>query len=443
MVRSFFYLILSFVLPLNCLAQIEFSSVSFEKDTNAGGGFILYYSLGVDKDTSLNDTLKAGNGSIEISKYDSVEYCNNKKVLDYKGEVVFPGSGSYELTFTDSVSYRFGNNISDSLLFKNTTRIVQAGFFDNLNSIRYQNKPYHLVQKDQRMHYSSAAVDHEGDSLHFELQVFELLAIDSVTNYQFSDTLTFNELSGEMIWDSPDSVGTYHFKMNGEEHDLAGGFKGSVQNDFIVKVVDSNLSAWNFTEISGFQRNAKGFIERTVSPGQDLDLVFSYEDSLADSVNVEAVGEPLLQNPSPFYFTSRADSNTVNASFSWTPDSSHARPYPYILTFIGKSYPSCTWHYKTVMIYVEEDSATAIESHEKEHEAQIHPNPASTQLYFTDANEHRGKKARIFDSKGRIVKTLRISGNRERINISTLDPGIYFFRVNSGKKSFSERFVVK
>ncbi|MFB6305411.1 MAG: hypothetical protein ABEH43_00200, partial [Flavobacteriales bacterium] len=56
-------------------------------------------------------------------------------------------------------------------------------------------------------------------------------------------------------------------------------------------------------------------------------------------------------------------------------------PHPYILSFIGKSYPSCTWYYKTAMIYVEDPTTSIKEERKKDEEAfSIHPNPVRDEL---------------------------------------------------------------
>jgi hypothetical protein len=427
----------AFLIATNSYGQIEVSKNHYEHSGGFGDPFELFYSFGVAEDTTLADTIAIGNNSVDLIKKDSSFNCYGKKILNYEGGVVFPGYGSYSVGFVDSSSIRNGTNIIDSALFGNTMSIFWSDFTDNLKSIRYNSKSYHLASVDDSLKISPSFENHEGDSLRFKL-----LPIGDSSDYWLPDSLRFNPTTGEIIWENPDSVGTFEFKMESEEYGLGGVYKGSVQNDFIVKVVDSNITNATFTEVSGFYRNANGFIERRITPGQSVDFVLSFEDDIADSVNIKAIGEPFSENPSPFFFTSYADSTTMNASFSWTPDSSQIRPYPYTLTFIGKSYPSCTFHYKTVMIYVH-DPSTSLKERNREGQDRLHiyPNPVGDKLLISTSFELGKLSGYVLNAQGRIVKSVQLGKGKKSVDVQSLDKGVYFLIIEGDEKKWQERFV--
>ncbi|MFB6305410.1 MAG: hypothetical protein ABEH43_00195, partial [Flavobacteriales bacterium] len=310
-------LILILLLFSNVQAQIIGSKFFYKKVNNTFSTYEVFFSLTVPRDSSFKDSLSIYYYGDNLLKKDSILMCNRKEYV-YKDTVTFAGNGEYKINYYDSSISRFSINSPNVNYYHTSIGIQVSSFFDNTSSPLFRNKGGLVCEKNQQIAFSPSICNQEGDSLHFKLNM-----IDTLPNYWIPDSIDINSKTGEIRWTLPDTTGKFEFQIEVEEYGDFPGPKGTAQNNFTIKVQDSVSRSGEFKEISGFKTNSQGFIERTLHPNEDLNLVLSYSDSLADSIQVEGVGGPFLQNPSPFFFTSYADSTTINASFSWTPDSSH------------------------------------------------------------------------------------------------------------------------
>jgi len=57
--------------------------------------------------------------------------------------------------------------------------------------------------------------------------------------------------------------------------------------------------------------------------------------------------------------------------------------------------------------------------------------------------ENKAVSARILDFHGRIVKEVKLSGNRNIFNINNMTKGVYIFDLNSEMMAFREKFIIK
>lgn len=57
--------------------------------------------------------------------------------------------------------------------------------------------------------------------------------------------------------------------------------------------------------------------------------------------------------------------------------------------------------------------------------------------------ENKAVSARILDFHGRIVKEVKLSGNRNIFNINNMAKGVYIFDLNSEMMAFREKFIIK
>jgi len=70
----------------------------------------------------------------------------------------------------------------------------------------------------------------------------------------------------------------------------------------------------------------------------------------------------------------------------------------------------------------------------------VYPNPASN--FITINSEYRAKRAYIFGSDGRLVLSNDLHGGDEKIDISSLDTGVYIAMIDAEGIKFGARFIV-
>ncbi|MFB6257631.1 MAG: T9SS type A sorting domain-containing protein [Flavobacteriales bacterium] len=436
-------LLLGVLIPSQSFGQ--YLGGHFAYDHVSGSSYEISLNLYLPADSSAPDSIPFltgdGSGTTMVPPTDSSFDCDSIKRVIYTFQHTFPGSGSYTLRFSDSSFARpFINSPGIDSAYSLRSEIVIDPFTNGANrTVEFMDKPLKKVHSRNDsmgiwpiLTYHPAFTNPDGDSLSFEL-----LRPDTLPSYSIPSGVSINPKSGELRWAVPDTTGRYSFYMQVKEYQ-GGRLQGSTVRHFTVELKDSISRQASFQEISGFQTNGAGYSEVHVSPGQDLNLVLSYEDPQADTVGLKAVGEPFSQTPSPFFFSSGSDSS-ANASFSWTPDSSHVRDHPYILSFIGRSDPSCTYRYKPVMIYV--DKAMTMEGYPGETPIKLFPNPASERLIAEFPKDPEGATARILNAEGKLMERFSIQGRRSEIDVRELPSGYYFLRIEGKDRSWTGRFI--
>jgi len=71
----------------------------------------------------------------------------------------------------------------------------------------------------------------------------------------------------------------------------------------------------------------------------------------------------------------------------------------------------------------------------------LYPNPANETLNIDLQNEPLNGKIEIRDLSGRVVTTALLTSSHSVISVSQLSEGLYFVRMEDGKKSAVKKFV--
>lgn len=74
-------------------------------------------------------------------------------------------------------------------------------------------------------------------------------------------------------------------------------------------------------------------------------------------------------------------------------------------------------------------------------ELSIYPNPASGDKIYISTKLNRSKKVEVFNVLGKPILSANVSGNE--LNISALDPGIYFLKIKEGNQSSTRKLVIR
>lgn len=74
---------------------------------------------------------------------------------------------------------------------------------------------------------------------------------------------------------------------------------------------------------------------------------------------------------------------------------------------------------------------------------QVYPNPAESVVIIQTEDLLQGAELNLFDSQGRLIRNIHVSGSEIRLNTSDLISGSYFFSIISGDDNRYGRFMVK
>ncbi|MCH2217245.1 MAG: T9SS type A sorting domain-containing protein [Flavobacteriales bacterium] len=71
----------------------------------------------------------------------------------------------------------------------------------------------------------------------------------------------------------------------------------------------------------------------------------------------------------------------------------------------------------------------------------MYPNPANNQITLSINNGSGSYMAAIIDMSGRTIVNRSLKGNSETFDISSLKPGVYFMRINTGEEVMTKKFI--
>lgn len=256
----------------------------------------------------------------------------------------YPGPGVYEILVQDPNRNLGVANIPNSV---NTIFSIKTTIFID-PQIGYNSTPILLnppTDKAALGHlfiHNPGAFDPDGDSISYSLTVCTKengIPIESYTLPPYSDTLFIDDVTGDLIWDTPTELGIYNIAINIEE--WRHGVKiGNVVRDMQIQVYDADNDP---PEIFGMQ-NFCVIAEDTVL------AKFNSTDPDNDSVFLYASGGPFTvetNKAEAFWDTLYSDYDTIwggdtitrvnithyyNPSalyFFWATHCSHVRKQPY------------------------------------------------------------------------------------------------------------------
>jgi hypothetical protein len=70
----------------------------------------------------------------------------------------------------------------------------------------------------------------------------------------------------------------------------------------------------------------------------------------------------------------------------------------------------------------------------------IYPNPASDYVYV---DLSISGKLELLDMHGRLILSTEVLRGTKQLNVSNLEPGIYFIRISSGNTIITERLIIQ
>lgn len=258
-------------------------------------------SVQADRDSIL---VVWGDGTFEFVKRSNgngVEIGNNTKYNIYQKAHTYPGRSTYTISVNDpnrvSNILNINNSNSENIQFyiETTFTFTNSTFDGENNSVQLLQPPIDIACVGQKFIHLPNAYDVDKDSIAFEL--ITPLSMDglAVPNYILPDQIipgtnnqfTFDELTGAIMWNSPQKAGEYNVAFRVNEY-RNGVLVTTMIRDMQIFVVDCNNHPPEIDVIDNVCVVAGDTVQFTIS----VDDVDSNQ-----KVKLEATGAPLTIEP--------------------------------------------------------------------------------------------------------------------------------------------------
>lgn len=275
-------------------------------------------------------------------------YKRNKYVWTH----TYPGPGTYQILAEDPNRNEGVDNIKNSVgvifAVKTTLKIDPIIGFNNTPVLL--NPPYDKAFKGVPFIHNPSAYDPDGDSISYKLTYClgeDGKELTNVFTYpEASKSLTINPITGDLIWDSPVSVGIFNIAIAIEE--WREGVKiGQIIRDMQVEVFNTDNNPPDIKPIPDICVMAGETVEFDVT-ATDPDTIFIDKTIISkdppfdttivvteylDTLIITATGGPLIvENPAEFPKETRGFGK-VSAKFYWETGCQHLRKSDYQMTF--------------------------------------------------------------------------------------------------------------
>jgi len=242
----------------------------------------------------------------------------------YKTSHTFPGPGTYTIVVQDPNRNLGVLNIPNSVnvIFSvKTTIVINTGIGQNSTPVLL-NPPIDRAAVGQIFVHNPAAFDPDGDSISYKLTVCTEENGEPIEDYTLplaSDSLYIDEITGDLIWDTPVDTGIYNIAIEIEEWRF--GVKiGSIARDMQIDVHSTDNRPPEIMPLRNFCVEAGDLLE--------YDILATDPDS--NGITQYATGGPFLFDDSPASFDTIITGRGFNVSrFSWQTTCSHVRNQPY------------------------------------------------------------------------------------------------------------------
>ncbi len=269
-----------------------------------------------------------------ISRVDTVLLPDNYRKNTYLGYHTFPGSGSYTIIMSDPNRNDGVENIPGSVEIPftiKTTIKIDALLGTNSTPILTYN-PIDKAAVGNLFIHNPGAYDPDGDSLSYKLSTClgeYGLEIPGYTLPPASDSIYVDEITGDLIWNTPTQVGIYNIAMLIEE--WRKGVKiGQIVRDMQIEVVESDNTPPDIIANDNY----------CVTAGDSLTFDVTATDVDNDYITLSATGGPFMLDVSPADFNTTSALGTVTSTFSWYTNCQHVREQPYSVIFRAQDHNS-------------------------------------------------------------------------------------------------------
>jgi|AntRauTorckE5430_2_1112549.scaffolds.fasta_scaffold01948_5 gliding motility-associated-like protein len=261
---------------------------------------------------------------------------NDIKFNIYIATHTYPGRGQYKIMMTDPNRNAGVLNVnppnSDQVPFHLETwlDILNPNFQGYNNSPILLQPPIDVAYRNQVYIHTPNAYDADGDSIAYELIVPLQATGTPVTNYSYPHAVpfvshSFNEVTGEYIWTTPQICGEYNLAILIKEY-RAGRLISTIIRDMQITVECLNNRPPVIEDLDDI----------CVIAGETLTFAIRADDpDIGQRVNLTATGGPFVLTPSPAQLTGTNGYQLpiVTKQFTWVTTCDHIRRQPYQVVF--------------------------------------------------------------------------------------------------------------
>lgn len=267
------------------------------------------------------------NTTSDIQRIEIIELPNDYQRNKYVGEHAFPGPGIYEIVMQDPNRNEGVDNIPGSVnvvfCIKTTMQINPVTGFNDTPVLL--NPPFDKAAVGKIFIHNPSAYDSDGDSLSYKLTTclgYDGEEIPGYTLPPYSNSFTINEITGDLIWDTPVETGTYNVAIFIEE--WRNGIKiGKILRDMQIEVYNTDNDPPEIAPL----------LDLCVEAGTLIEFDVSATDVVTEVITLTATGGCLLLENSPAQFQDDSAYGFVTSSFTWQTNCSHVRKQPYQVMF--------------------------------------------------------------------------------------------------------------
>ena len=260
----------------------------------------------------------------------------------YEGEHTYPGRSTYTLSFMDHnrtggiQNVNWPNSVDVPIYVATTLTFFNPQFQGYNNSAILLQPPVDEACLHQRFVHNPNAYDPDGDSLAYELVVPLADKDMEVPLYEFPDevdpgplnNISFNEETGEFIWDAPQREGEYSIAIKVNEY-RNGVLINSIIRDMQIHVMNCDNRP---PVVSSPEKLC-------VIAGEEIDLDITVDDpDEGQRVRLFAFGGPLILDYKPAQFTVESGYllPPLTGNFRWQTECEHISPTNYSVVFKGE-----------------------------------------------------------------------------------------------------------
>ena len=307
-------------------------------------------------------TLTRINGPAGLNPY-SLVYCEHLgevvgtfiKRNEYVGQHTYPAASTYLISLEDPNRNDGILNIPNSVdvpLYIETQLAVNP-FLGANSSPQLLLPPIDKGCVGNPFLHNPGAYDPDGDSISFKMVACRGISGNFIPGYKLPNevdisqpgTFTLNEVTGDILWDSPTMQGEYNIAFLIEE------WRNGIRIGYVTRDMQINIVACdNKPPVIQLPQDT------CVEAGTTITAKISATDINNDVITLTATGGPLLLTFSPATFTNPLDSaSRVTGTFTWNTACNHVKRLPYQVFFKAqddgepvKLFDVKTWNIKIV-----------------------------------------------------------------------------------------------
>lgn len=379
---------------------------------------------------------------------------SSKRLIDnmtyenvYLGEHIFPGTGSYRISYQESNRTGGVKNMSNSI---NTPYYVESlvsivsGFNNKHSGLSFSSAPIFQAEKNKTFANNISAYSPDGDSVSYRLTKCKQDINANVSDYFIPDGFKIDPYSGQITWDKPSIEGLYNFAAMVEIW-RRGIRIGYVTRDFQIAVNAESISGQVFKVTSSHDIIPGNSV--SLNPGDVFSMEVLFQDTANSGANLNYFGE--LQNEDGVFnitieqvtSNARSTSATVQspiykATVTMHVEEKHKRSTPYNLIFRGetkKDWSTTISNDLTIQLYIGAPVPLGVNSKKTKGNLNLslYPVPVKDQLIIRNESNVSGTLV-IYNTEGKDVKRIYLSnGAVESQYAIELKSGTYLYNFNS------------